>query len=170
MEDRFGLMLHMQLNLQIHHMGGDPRLLQGDAMADFVRWNAYALEDEIHEATTEVGWKPWATSRHVNQPQFNKEMVDAFHFFMNLLLVANPGKTPAEIADEFCRAYLAKNAVNARRQVQAYDGVSTKCPECKRELSEVDQLGIVEHTIGTVNYRFCSLNCQVEFHKEGDHA
>ena len=171
MEDQFGLMLQMQLDLQKNHMGANPQTLTGDAMADFMRWNAFALEDEIHEAMAEVDWKPWAKPaiRSVREDKFLKEMVDAWHFFMNMLLCGLPD-SPAVIADKFTKAYIAKNAVNAQRQADGYDGISTKCPECKRELSEVDQLGIVEHTIGTVNYRFCSLNCQVEFHKEGDHA
>ena len=163
-------MLEMQLDLQRQHMGGDPRELTGDAMADFMRWNAYALEDELHEATTEVGWKPWATSRHINREAFMKEMVDAFHFFMNMLLCANPGTFPEDIAKEFFQLYRAKNAVNAQRQADGYDGVSTKCPNCKRELSEVDQLGRVSHAIGNNVYHFCSSNCQTEFHKEGDHG
>ena len=171
MEDKLGLMLGMQLELQQQHMkDGDPQSLTGNAMAEFMTWNFAACVKELSEATDEVGWKPWATSRHINQPQFNAEMVDAFHFFMNMLLVANPGKTPAQIADEFTKLYLAKNAVNARRQAEGYDGVSTKCPNCKRELSEVDQLQIAQRQIGNTMFRFCSVNCGIEFHKEGDHG
>ena len=125
----------MQHQLQVSKMkDGDPQSLSGDHMAEFVTWNFAACVKELSEATDEVGWKPWATSRHINQPQFNKEMVDAFHFFMNLLLVGNPDKTVDQIADEFCRFYIEKNAVNARRQDEGYDGVSGKCPNCKREL------------------------------------
>ena len=174
MEDRLGLMLGMQLELQQQHMkDGDPQTLTGDEMAEFMTWNFAACVKELSEATDEVGWKPWThgpNNRYINQPQFNKEMVDAFHFFMNMLLVANPGKTPAQIADEFCRAYLAKNAINAQRQAEKYDGVTTKCPNCKRELSEVDQLQITTMKIGSTMYTFCTVNCSKEFHKEGDHG
>lgn len=174
MEDRFGLMLSMQLELQRKHMkDGDPQSLGGDDMATFMTWNFAACIKELSEATDEVGWKPWTqgpNARFINQPQFNMEMVDAFHFFMNMLLVANPDWTPAQIAEDFTKLYLRKNAVNARRQADKYDGVSTKCPNCHRELSEVDQLARVTQPIGVANYHFCSQNCATEFQKEGDHG
>jgi len=133
-QDRFTLMLEMQLELQKKHMkDGDPRLLSGDERADFMRWNAFALEDEIHEAMQEVGWKPWATNRDINQELFLKEMVDAFHFFMNMLLCGMGHLQPAGIADAFTIAYIEKNAVNAQRQQEGYTG-QAKCPFCKREL------------------------------------
>jgi dimeric dUTPase (all-alpha-NTP-PPase superfamily) len=135
MEDRFGLMLKMQLELQQQHMkDGDPRFLEGDHMAEFMRWNAWAVEDELHEAMAEVGWKPWATSRHINQEAFMKEMVDAFHFFMNMLLCGCQGWSPSQIADEFTKMYIVKNAINAQRQAKGYNGVTGKCPKCHREL------------------------------------
>lgn len=171
MEDRLQLMLQMQLDLQKNHMGANPQTLTGDAMADFMRWNAFALEDEIHEAMGEVDWKPWAKPkvRGIREEAFLKEMVDAFHFFMNMLLCGFPD-SPAVIADKFVKAYIAKNAVNAQRQADGYDGISTKCPNCKRELSEVEQLARFSKYIGTTRYDFCSKNCADEFHKEGDHG
>lgn len=171
MEDRLQLMLQMQLDLQKNHMGANPQTLTGDAMADFMRWNAFALDDEIHEAMGEVDWKPWAKPkvRGIREEAFLKEMVDAFHFFMNMLLCGFPD-SPAVIADKFVKAYIAKNAVNAQRQADGYDGISTKCPNCKRELSEVDQLPIVTLQIGSTMYTFCSINCSKEFHKGGDHG
>lgn len=136
--DRLDTMLQMQLDLQTQHMGGDPRNLameQGaDAWADFMRWNAFALTDEIHEAMQEVGWKPWATTRHLNGEAFMKEMVDAWHFFMNMLLAASPGRTPEEIMTEFFERYYDKNSINAQRQIDGYDGLKDKCNICHREL------------------------------------
>ena len=163
-------MLEMQLDLQRQHMGGDPRELTGDAMAVFMTWNAFALEDEVHEAMAELGWKPWAKSRHINREAFMKEMVDAFHFFMNMLLCANPDSSPAQIAQEFFQLYRAKNAINAQRQADGYDGVSTKCPTCKRELSECNPDYIVECTVGNIIYTCCSAFCAGEFRAEGDHG
>lgn len=157
MEDRFQLMLQMQLDLQKQHMkDGDPQELNGSAMADFMRWNAFALEDEVHEAMAEVGWKPWASSRHINQEAFLKEMVDAFHFFMNMLLCGLHHLNPNEIADQFTRAYITKNAVNAQRMADGYDGVSSKCGWCHRELTDLtgdDKLHIFS---GPDGQRFCN--------------
>lgn len=95
-----------------------------DAMAAF-REQWMAIVKELGEAIDEVGWKPWATSNHVNADAFKAEMVDAWHFFMNLCLMV--GMTP----DDLFSGYLNKLVVNIKRVVGGYDGVSTKCPGCK---------------------------------------
>lgn len=89
-----------------------------------------ALEMELAEALDEMGWKPWASSKHFNQLAVQGELVDAWHFFMNLCFIA--GMTP----EDLMAGYLVKNAKNKKRQVEGYDGVSTKCPHCKRALDD----------------------------------
>lgn len=128
--DFLSKMLREQRDLQINSYKQDPATLSADEMIEFIRWNVLALEDELHEALGEVGWKPWATSKHVNREAFVSEMVDAWHFFMNLLLVA--GVTPTEFFDK----YMAKREKNAKRQEEGYDGVSTKCFGCGRALDD----------------------------------
>jgi dimeric dUTPase (all-alpha-NTP-PPase superfamily) len=131
-------LIALQLKLQQKHMkDGDPRYLTGDARADFIRWNMLATEDELHEALQETGWKPWASDRSLNREAYINELVDAFHFFMNLLLVASPGMDPEEIAADFEVKYLKKRGVNAQRQQEGYTG--QKCPACHREV----EMGIV---------------------------
>lgn len=131
--DLFKLMLTKQLELQTEKMkDGDPRVLAGAARQDFMRWNAFALEDEIHEAMAEVAWKPWAKADFINRDLFIKEMVDAFHFFMNMLLAASAHMEPAEIADQFFDLYMEKNAINAKRQDDGYTG-QDKCLQCGRD-------------------------------------
>lgn len=117
--------------LQIKAYGGvSPTDLDPEAKIEFIRWNMLALEDELHEALGEVGWKPWATSRHINTEAFKGELVDALHFFMNLLLVADI------TADELLEAYQKKREKNIKRQEAGYDGVTEKCPHCKRALDD----------------------------------
>lgn len=124
-------MLELQRELQINSYGKDPaHILDGPERMDFIRWNVLALEDELHEALAETGWKPWAKSQHVNEQAFAGEMVDAWHFFMNLMLV---GHMSAETLE---KGYLAKRLKNAARQRDGYDGVSTKCQLCKRALDD----------------------------------
>lgn len=131
-------MLAAQAELQLKMPGGtDPRHMVGDDRASFLTWNAFALTDELHEAFNEIGWKPWATSRHINRDLAMKEMVDAFHFFMNILLAISPGMSASEIAAEFCGKYYEKNKINTKRQEVGYDGVTGKCELCKRDLAEV---------------------------------
>lgn len=131
-------MLETQRQLQIAAYGKDPCTLEGEERAEFIRWNVLALEDELHEALQEVGWKPWASSRHVNVEPFLKEMVDAWHFFMNLLLVVGQ-PTPDAVADFaglWAAEYQAKARRNLERQQEGYDGVESKCRACHRDLRE----------------------------------
>lgn len=119
-----------QLNAQITAYKKNPQELHGEELMWFLTWNSFALEDEIHEAMAETGWKPWATSKHINQEAFHGELVDAFHFFMNLCLAS--GLTAELLFD----GYNKKLAKNIARQREMYDGVSTKCPKCKRAMDD----------------------------------
>jgi dimeric dUTPase (all-alpha-NTP-PPase superfamily) len=126
-DPRLTHMLEMQRTLQLMYN-------DGKAIEDFtpeermaaIRDNVLACTDELHEALAETGWKPWATSNHINTEAFKAEMVDAWHFFMNLML--HSGMT----ADDLYQGYITKNAKNIQRQADGYDGVSTKCPRCHR--------------------------------------
>lgn len=98
---------------------------------DFLHWNVTATTDELHELLGEIGWKPWAKSRHINIAAARGEWIDAFHFMLNMGLVL--GMDEAMIKS----LYDAKHAKNGKRQEEGYDGVSTKCPGCKRALDDL---------------------------------
>jgi dUTPase-like protein len=131
-QDRVALsvMLAEQAKFQVQLYGKHPSEFTPEERADYVRTMVLAQADEMHEALGEVGWKPWADSSHFNREAFVGELVDAWHFFMNLLLVADVD------AQEFTARYLAKLAKNYARQRDGYDGVSTKCPQCKRDVHD----------------------------------
>lgn len=144
-EDTLSSIIGEQLKLQQETYGIDPLVLEGQERIDFIMWNVYALEDELHELTGEIGWKPWATSEHVNESPAFGEWIDALHFFVNILLAISP-RPGTDVLDEtvvdaltvaVLERYQAKRAVNAQRQVDGYDGVSSKCRSCKRDLDEV---------------------------------
>lgn len=138
-------LLEMQRNLQVKSFGFDPVELEGEERAEFIRWNVLALEDELHEMLGEVGWKPWATSRHVNEKEATGELVDALHFFLNLVLACAPrGQEDTLTAHNLASGYAAKLAKNAQRQADGYDGVSSKCVNCKRELTEIEPVLIFD--------------------------
>lgn len=126
----FSNALDAQLELQKNAYGNDPSTLETNEQLDWIRWNTLALEDELHEALAETGWKPWAKSKHVNRDAFVGELVDAFHFFMNLMLVVDCS------AEELLDKYFQKRRVNQQRQADGYDGVSTKCVACRRALDD----------------------------------
>lgn len=122
--------LNAQHQLQIKSFGQDPKTLPDPEKLEWVRWNVLALADELHEALAETGWKPWAKSKHINRDAYVSELVDAFHFLMNLMLVVDCS------ADEFLAKYFEKRGLNAKRQEEGYDGVTGKCPVCKRALDD----------------------------------
>jgi hypothetical protein len=127
LDPRLTRMLQMQRELQLmYNKGKTIEQFTDEERMQAIRDNVLACTDELHEAMNESGWKPWATSNHLNREAFKSELVDAWHFFMNLML--HSGMT----ADDLYRGYIAKNAKNIQRQADDYDGVSTKCPSCKR--------------------------------------
>jgi hypothetical protein len=116
-------LLRAQEELQHDSFGYDFEEMTDEERITYIRDNLLACTDELHEALRETGWKPWATSRHINHDRYVKELVDAFHFFMNLLLALRiPGLAVEDIAEEFTRRYFAKRDVNAERQRTGYDG------------------------------------------------
>lgn len=137
-DNPFEQWLRLQLQLQINAYDQDPRALEGKDRTDFLMWNAFAATDEIHEAMQEVGWKPWASSRHVNDEQMLGELVDALHFIGNMILAAasTSKKSPEQLGSILWQMYQAKVRTNMQRQVGGYDGIKDKCPECRRELQQ----------------------------------
>lgn len=126
-----------QRALQNEAFGVDPGSLEGEDLAAYVTWNAYALEDELHELTQEVQWKPWANDiGSFNKEAALREFVDMMHFMANIALALrfNP--------DEVTNAYEHKLNVNRERQRQegGYDAIEAKCPHCKRDLLEVGRM------------------------------
>jgi hypothetical protein len=119
--------------LQREAFGVDPYVLKGKEREEYVRWNVLAAEDELHEALGEISWKPWASKEFFNRDQFVGELVDVLHFVANLLVVSQV------TGDELTARYSGKQQKNRDRQSEGYDGVSGKCPGCKRDLQEVPE-------------------------------
>lgn len=99
-------------------------------LVEWVRINILAAEDELHEALSEISWKPWATKSYFNREAYLGEIVDVLHFVANLL-------AGARITDEELNAaYLEKMERNRERQRQGYTGVD-KCNGCKRAKDDI---------------------------------
>lgn len=102
-----------------------------------------ALQDELHEALGEIGWKNWSTSRHFNVEAVQGELVDAWCFLMSLMLLAGLD------APTLYRKYQEKMRINHKRQDDGYDAVSGKCPACKRAYDDPAVLCSPADEIGT---------------------
>lgn len=115
MADHLQQMLNRQLRLQINSFDLNPTRLEGDARKDFIRWNATALLTELAEALQEQPWKPWSQKVARDDMAFLGELIDLFHFWMNLVL------TITDDADLLFNMYMEKAKVNAKRQEDGYD-------------------------------------------------
>lgn len=129
--DRLGEMFELQGDLQKKAYGMHPTdIVDDEEKIQFIKDMKLALDDEMSEFMAEIGWKPWATSRHINQEAAQGELVDVFHFFMNLCM--GVGMTP----DELFSKYKAKRLKNIKRQEDGYDGIAGKCGVCHRALDD----------------------------------
>jgi hypothetical protein len=133
--DKLDEMMRLQKQLQVEAFGADPSVMQDADRIQYIKDMVLAATDELHEALAEVGWKPWATSKHLNREAFVSELVDVDHFLMNLFIAAGVGP------EERYTKYLAKRSENARRQAVGYDGVTEKCSQCHRDLAESKAYG-----------------------------
>lgn len=80
----------------------------------FINTMTLALTDELFEALRETPWKPWKKQQVFNQENFQKELVDAWHFLINLTLAS--GMTSQMLYDEFVK----KNNENHERKNTGY--------------------------------------------------
>lgn len=131
-DDRLQQMFDLQRDLQLKMkpVGRDPATLTGQERIQFFKDMKLAYEGELQEMLDEMSWKPWAQGEFFNREAVWGELIDQWHFFMNLCLAAE--LTPDMLYD----MYMAKRLKNIDRQENGYDGVSTKCPECKRALDD----------------------------------
>lgn len=120
-----------------------------------IKENYIAIVQELGEMLNETGWKSWATSRHINRSEYKKEIIDSWHFLMNLML--HVGMTP----DDLYRGYLEKRAINERRQRTGYDGVSTKMPCCQRAVEDVS-FTEVRKLDGSLDFIICVCGDRVD--------
>ena len=125
----------LQDNLQdkIRSKNGEPDIIAQTVAqrVEAIKGNIFALEHELHELVDEMSWKDWTVGEpYINRDAAVKELVDVLCFFLNICL--HLGVTP----DELLTRYVEKNVINHRRQDESYDGVTTKCPNCRRALDD----------------------------------
>lgn len=134
-DDALTHMIERQLEFQ-RRLGYDFAAMSDRERVEYVRLTYVATVMELGEVLNEVSWKPWATGERFDVEGIIGEVTDVWHFLMNLLLVALPAATPAEVAVTLRSHYDAKQVVNRRRQDAGYDGVSGKCPHCHRSYDD----------------------------------
>lgn len=162
--DRLTRMFAKQLELQQRY-GADPTQMTGDRRIACIKEDVLACTDELHEALGEIGWKSWATGRHVNEDEAFGELRDAWQFLTNLMFAVKQ-VSPAELAELLERSLDEKLKINHARHTEGYDGVSTKCPGCTRALEEVSILELPCVTLHGVSSTRYVCVCGVELPRE----
>jgi len=79
-----------------------------------VRLMFIGIITEACEALEETNWKPWKQSKATNISRLQKEIIDLWHFVINLSLDSGMD------AEELIRRFKAKNKVNNERQDRGY--------------------------------------------------
>lgn len=115
LDDALTTIFDAQVELQKKY-GFDFQKMNTAQAIEYIAWNNHGLVVEAGEMVSETGWKPWATSRHINRKEFVEEGIDVMKFLLNQLLAV--GVTPAE----FLEVFLAKTVVNHERQDNGYTG------------------------------------------------
>lgn len=135
-------------------LGHDYNGMSVTERVSYLKDQILALTDEAHEALNEMGWKPWATSRHLNEKEFAGELADILCFLVNLAL--GVGLT----SEDFYLLHQEKAQRNIKRQHEKYDGVTGKCPQCNRALDDLTAKGIkLPEPILDGNIQMCSAAC-----------
>lgn len=81
---------------------------------ELIKNQTLAIIDEVMESLREIPWKPWKNDNLINLKKYRIELIDIFHFLINLFLLA--GMTPQMVWDYFKE----KNDINIRRQKDGY--------------------------------------------------
>lgn len=96
-----------------------------------------AAQQELGEALNETSWKPWTTGSPYINEAMTGEIVDTLQFILNMLFAQYPDLSAENLAELLRYKHEKKVKINRDRLANDYDGVSTKCPSCKRALDEV---------------------------------
>jgi len=81
---------------------------------EFINVMTLACVDELFEALRETPFKPWKKQQRLKVEEFKEELIDAWHFLINLSLAS--GMNAAEV----CARFKRKNEVNHERQSTGY--------------------------------------------------
>ena len=80
----------------------------------FIRLAFIGIVTEACEALEETNWKPWKQPQDKDENKFKEEIVDIWHFLINLTLASGMD------ADELMVRFKSKNKVNVARQEKKY--------------------------------------------------
>lgn len=120
--DKLQTMMEMQKQFQ-ERVGFNFETMSESDKADYCKemmlWTIDEMGEALHELKYAKHWSKkydsWTDEEtEERKNKFKDEMVDSFHFFMNVLLASGMD------ADELFERYLEKNKINIERQNTGY--------------------------------------------------
>jgi dimeric dUTPase (all-alpha-NTP-PPase superfamily) len=103
--------LQMQFQKKVDDNNNDHHIMP---WIQHVRLMFIGIITEACEALEETNWKPWKQSKTVDIRKLKEEIVDLWHFVINLTLDSGMD------AEEVFRRFQAKNKINNERQEKGY--------------------------------------------------
>ena len=120
MDDKLKHMFELQHKLQ-ERLGTWKKIENESDKQQFVNQQILALHEEAVEIMKESAYKNpelvkfgWKKGQKWNVENFKEEIIDIFHFVMNLAIISGMD------SDEFYKRYCKKNNVNHERQENNY--------------------------------------------------
>lgn len=122
MTDKLQAMMEMQKQFQ-ERVGFNFEQMDVKERCAYIKemmlWVTDEMSEALHELPFAKGWSKkydsWSDEKIDEQiKKFQKEMVDSFHFFMNILLASGMD------ADSLFDEYIVKNKINIDRQNTGY--------------------------------------------------
>ena len=112
----------LQWELQNKLVKGYTEMLQDDSLKQmYINQNILAIIDETSEILRESAWKNpdvvpfgWKKKQKFNKENFKEELIDLFHFFINLCMVMGMD------AEELFDRYTKKEKINEERNKTGY--------------------------------------------------
>ena len=89
--------------------------LENDVMSmSYLRTQSLALIVELGEFLNETPWKPWKKNKHLDVFKAREELIDCWHFMINISLPF------FNDFDDLKKAFNKKHDVNNKRQEENY--------------------------------------------------
>jgi hypothetical protein len=128
-------------------LGHEYNDMSTEELIEYLKGQVMALQAETIEALDEMSWKPWTHGeKFVNRDTMLGECADILCFLVNIVL--GLGFT----SQDFYAAHQEKALRNIKRQEDKYDGVSDKCPTCRRDLNDLKAKNISTGNFGGVDF------------------
>jgi len=114
MNDKLKMLFGIQNNLQ-EKIGFHIEQMDCYRRQRYIEKMFIGMVTELSEAIEETPWKkPWKKSVVHNEEKFKQELIDAWHFLINLSIASGMD------ADELFKRYTEKHDINEKRQEDGY--------------------------------------------------